>query len=598
MQEITIYLRTDSVNAKVVDAFNQTVKALPAITRGLRAVLILKLLDGEGNPVTGLDAFVGWDFVLATDWLMTTPPQIRASTGITVDGNEIRIPLTETNTEELIAALGNQEAMTIGAELVGFEPGESVPGYLIQFDMQVRNRRSDAGSGSPTPVSDGNYSAAQIDTILANYQSPVSETSDLDDWSGQSPRDRQIPVFDEESGQYVPSTPAFPEASSDLSDWSDVPPDDGQVPVFDSASGKYVPTTLDLTPDTGTGGNEETTPSVAGGIVRRVKICATAALGIEKEFSVYAFAPETDSQISFSTGSIDLSADRVEFDLEIMPKTDLVLTFPNDVERKNEFPDGLTANCSYLFRMRSLAFGWLGEFLHVQNPPPPISITQNGQAAILIVVNANPITVDFGDGTRTDYPAIEGADGDIENIENSNQIQHNFEDASERTIQIVKGADSVYALIFMAQGLSSLDVSKHRNLSVLGIVGEDSTVTELNVSVLPKLQGLLLQGLPIESLDVGNNPLLRMVTLESLPIAGLDISSNPLMFTLELTDCQLTDAAVNDILAHLAAGSVENGTFTINQATEFILTEQGEAARQTLLERGWEIDVPIPAIAI
>ena len=53
MQIITMYLRADSVNARLVDSYNQTISSLPALTRGMRAELILKLLDAEGEALDG-----------------------------------------------------------------------------------------------------------------------------------------------------------------------------------------------------------------------------------------------------------------------------------------------------------------------------------------------------------------------------------------------------------------------------------------------------------------------------------------------------------------------------------------------------------------
>ena len=150
MQIITMYLRADSVNARLVDSYNQTISSLPALTRGMRAELILKLLDAEGEPLNGdLSAYASWDFVIADDWNTATPPQIRVTDGITVSGNEVHIPLTETNTEELISALGAVESKNFGCELAGFEVGETTPGFLIQFNISIRNRRGDAGLAPP-----------------------------------------------------------------------------------------------------------------------------------------------------------------------------------------------------------------------------------------------------------------------------------------------------------------------------------------------------------------------------------------------------------------------------------------------------------------
>ena len=168
MQTITMYLRATSVKAALVDEWNQAVSALPALTRGLRAELVLKLLDANGErlPPERLD-YASWDFAVANDWDTATTPQLRVAEGIEVDEDGIHIPLTETNTEELVAALGKSEQMQFGCELAGFTAGETNPEFLIQFDILVRNRRADAGTGRPAPVGDGSYSAAQIRALFA-----------------------------------------------------------------------------------------------------------------------------------------------------------------------------------------------------------------------------------------------------------------------------------------------------------------------------------------------------------------------------------------------------------------------------------------------
>lgn len=168
MQIITMYLRATSVKATLVDEWNQTVSVLPALTRGLRVELVLKLLDENGAALSPerLD-YASWDFAVANDWDTATTPQLRVNEGITVTGNEVHIPLTETNTEELIAALGKSEQSQFGCELAGFSAGETSPEFLIQFDILVRNRRADAGTGRPEPVGDGSYTAAQIRALFA-----------------------------------------------------------------------------------------------------------------------------------------------------------------------------------------------------------------------------------------------------------------------------------------------------------------------------------------------------------------------------------------------------------------------------------------------
>jgi len=181
MQTITMYLRAASVKGTLVDEWNQQVSSLPALTRGMRAELVLKLVDANGEALSGLDAYASWDFAVANDWDTTTKPQLRVVEGITVDDNAVHVLLTETNTEELIAALGTSESATFGCELAGFEAGETTPGFLLQFDISIRNRRCDAGTGTPAPVSDASYSAAQINALFAAKMS-VEISNDGMEW--------------------------------------------------------------------------------------------------------------------------------------------------------------------------------------------------------------------------------------------------------------------------------------------------------------------------------------------------------------------------------------------------------------------------------
>ena len=193
MQTITMYLRAASVKGTLVDEWNQQVSSLPAMTRGMRAELVLKLVDTNGEPLDGLGAYASWDFAVANDWDTTTTPQLRVIEGITVEGNAVRVPLTETNTQELIAALGTNESATFGCELAGFETGETTPGFLLQFDISIRNRRADAGTGRPAPVSDGSYTAAQIRALFAAKMA-VQLSDDGETW------------YDAEIDESVPET--------------------------------------------------------------------------------------------------------------------------------------------------------------------------------------------------------------------------------------------------------------------------------------------------------------------------------------------------------------------------------------------------------
>ena len=221
MQTITMYLRAASVKGTLVDEWNQAVSSLPALTRGMRAELVLKLVDANGEPLDGLGSYAAWDFAVADDWDTTTAPQLRVTDGITVSGNEVHVPLTETNTEELIAALGTSESATFGCELAGFETGETTPGFLLQFDIAIRNRRCDAGTGTPAPVSDASYSAAQIRALFAaSFEIEVS--ADGEEWL---PLDEYYDRGEGEAEVDIPPPAMFRFRNREVGhDWSDPVP--------------------------------------------------------------------------------------------------------------------------------------------------------------------------------------------------------------------------------------------------------------------------------------------------------------------------------------------------------------------------------------
>jgi len=190
MQDIIVYLRAGDVVATVVDEYNQAANDFPSITRGIRVNLCLRILEADNTPfpVEKL-VYDNWDFVLAHDWLTSTPVQIRMQTNITITSvavndktySQINIPLLETNTEELVAILGSSPSTKLGAELAGFETGHIDPGFLIQFDMNVRNRRGTAGTDVPTPVVNGTYTITQINDLLAG-KADADHTHPEPDW--------------------------------------------------------------------------------------------------------------------------------------------------------------------------------------------------------------------------------------------------------------------------------------------------------------------------------------------------------------------------------------------------------------------------------
>ena len=179
MQKIILYLRADSIKATVVDKYNQDA-LVPAIARGMAVSIATRLLniDGQKYPPELLD-FAVWDFVLENDWNIATPVKLRADSvvlNVTSEYTEVEAIFNNTNTDALITALGTSESISLGAELVGFRTGETLPAFLLQFDgVIVRNRRSEAGTGSPVTMPDNYLTLQQAEALVA--AAPVREYS-------------------------------------------------------------------------------------------------------------------------------------------------------------------------------------------------------------------------------------------------------------------------------------------------------------------------------------------------------------------------------------------------------------------------------------
>lgn len=176
--DITFYLICKDVAGEVVDLFGNTT-GNPVITRGLLPTLAIRPLKDDGTPYTVAELnYASWYCAMCGDWDVATVPELLETAGVTVvtvqievDGSmvdyaEIRIPLTDTNTVELIAKLANSTSVDLGVELAGIAAGESIPGFISQFDMTVRARRYLPGTGQPENVPDDDYTASQIDALF------------------------------------------------------------------------------------------------------------------------------------------------------------------------------------------------------------------------------------------------------------------------------------------------------------------------------------------------------------------------------------------------------------------------------------------------
>lgn len=189
MQQIETFLRAASVKAVLVDQYDNTVSEKPSLVLGMAAELILHLFktDDENDVFTAADLanYVSWVFYADNDYNHQTTPKLRIDSGITIDEDgAIHVPIDNTNTAEMAAFIGSAETKDFKAELVAFIAGSTLPDFCIQWDMSIRNRIGEEGSGQPVPVADSNYTAAQVDALFA-AGNEVQYSSDGENWSSE-----------------------------------------------------------------------------------------------------------------------------------------------------------------------------------------------------------------------------------------------------------------------------------------------------------------------------------------------------------------------------------------------------------------------------
>ena len=195
MESITANLLINRLTATLVDDSKKTTSTVPTLIRGMPTTLVLKIFSSNGlaYPAAELENRV-WKLVLSNDWDTNTPPQIE-TTSITSTKNELHIKFDQLNTAELVKAIGSQQSLNLGAELIGIDPGQTAPSAVWQFNMAIRNRRSDDGTGSPEPLPDRTLSSEQIYALLkAGLEIQFSATG-ISNWHDvQSVDDRFIRI--------------------------------------------------------------------------------------------------------------------------------------------------------------------------------------------------------------------------------------------------------------------------------------------------------------------------------------------------------------------------------------------------------------------
>lgn len=148
----------------IEDESGKPIIGLMTLFKDVPVTINLILYKPDLTPYTNTElSRYTWAFVASDDFDGDTPPQLRASR-VQVIPEGVQIVLEDMLTEELVACLGKEKQIKLGAELTGVQEGAD--SWILQWPILIKNRRK--SEGVPTAVATNYYTKAQTDSLLAN----------------------------------------------------------------------------------------------------------------------------------------------------------------------------------------------------------------------------------------------------------------------------------------------------------------------------------------------------------------------------------------------------------------------------------------------
>ena len=148
----------------------------PELVMGLPCELRLRLFancaDTTAYPVEQFADVRGWSFEMDTDFSSDSPVKIVADNADIVlsevtEGDttytQIAIPISNTHTAELAAALDGKESIMLTGELTGYDADHAEIFVLQLKGFTVRGRV--AGIGEPTPIPTAAYEEKSVSIL-------------------------------------------------------------------------------------------------------------------------------------------------------------------------------------------------------------------------------------------------------------------------------------------------------------------------------------------------------------------------------------------------------------------------------------------------
>ncbi|MBR4253519.1 MAG: hypothetical protein IKQ16_00340 [Lentisphaeria bacterium] len=190
MQDIVFYAAANETLGIVRDYANARNQAAPVLVLGVSVCLRIRLFAACGMatpyPVSAFNGIVDWQWNMDADFDRSTTCKLAADAdsisvhsvtdtvnGETLNFTEFVIPISNMNTQELAAWLGNEKKRAgLNGELVGYDSAGNAAFVLQIENFTVRNRV--AGLGDPTALDQGIVTHSIAETMI---QSAVSASA-------------------------------------------------------------------------------------------------------------------------------------------------------------------------------------------------------------------------------------------------------------------------------------------------------------------------------------------------------------------------------------------------------------------------------------
>ncbi len=141
--------------------------------------------------------------------------------------------------------------------------------------------------------------------------------------------------------------------------------------------------------------------------------------------------------------------------------------------------------------------------------------------------------LDFSKNKKLKYVTLNGSKGLEEILFNENCRTIGLYNTSVKELDL-KSIEKLEYFSYSDGPLESIDLSNNTNLDQVWI--ENANIKTVDIKMLKKLESIIFYGVPLEELDISNNPNLGAVQTYNTNLKVLDVSNNPKLKFIEVDE--------------------------------------------------------------